>query len=60
MKGCPYIVDKQAILSFRALEFAPSVQVVAYQMAIYNGVEVLPLTLRTPHASTKYFQTHKG
>ena len=45
---------------FRALEFAPSVQAVAYQMAIYNGVEVLPLTLRTPHASTKYFQTHKG
>ena len=45
---------------FRALEFAPSVQIMAYQMAMVNDVEVLPLTLRIPHASTKYFQTHKG
>ncbi len=45
---------------FRALEFVPSVQVVAYEMAICNGVEVLPLTLRVPHVSTKYFQTHNG
>ena len=45
---------------FRALEFVPSVQVVAYQMAMINDVEILPLTLRTPHVSTKYFQTHNG
>lgn len=45
---------------FRAIEFVPSVQVIAYQMAIYNGVEVLPLTIRIPHVSTKYFQTHNG
>ena len=45
---------------FRALEFVPSVQVIAYQMAIINNVEVLPLTIRTPHVSTKYYQTHNG
>ena len=45
---------------FRALEFVPSVQIIAYQMAIINNVDVLPLTLRTPHVSTKYYQTHNG
>ncbi|MBO7677967.1 MAG: SIS domain-containing protein, partial [Erysipelotrichaceae bacterium] len=43
---------------FRGLEFVPSVQIIAYQMAMINNVEVLPLTIRIPHVSTKYFQTH--
>ena len=45
---------------FRGLEFVPSVQIIAYQMAMINNVEVLPLTIRIPHVSTKYFQTHNG
>ena len=45
---------------FRAAEFLPSVQVIAYQMAMIHNVEILPLTLRTPHVSTRYFQTHNG
>ena len=45
---------------FRAVEFVPSVQIVAYEMAVLNGVDVLPMSIRIPHVSTKYFQTHNG
>ena len=45
---------------FRAMEYVPAVQIIAYQMAIINGVEVLPMSIRIPHVSTKYFQTHNG
>ena len=46
--------------NFIALEFAPAVQIISYLMAINNGVEVLPMSIRIPHVSTKYFQTHNG
>ncbi len=45
---------------FRAVEYVPTVQIVAYEMAVLNGVDVLPMSIRIPHASTKYFQTHNG
>ncbi len=43
---------------FKALEMAPAVEVVAYMMAIINDVPVQDTAHRTPHASSKYFQTH--
>lgn len=46
--------------NFREVEFAPAVQLIAYEMAIINGIEVLDMSRRTPHVSTKYFQTHRG
>ncbi len=46
--------------NFKALEFIPSVQIIAYEMALLNGVDVLPMSIRIPHVSTKYFQTHNG
>ena len=45
---------------FREIEYAPSVQVIAYEMAIINNIEVLEMSKRIPHVSTKYIQTHRG
>lgn len=45
---------------FKELEFAPPMQVISYLMAMEHGVPVQPLTIRIPHVSTKYFQTHRG
>ena len=45
---------------FKELEFVPSVQVIAYEMAMINDIEVLDMSRRIPHVSTKYFQTHRG
>ncbi|MBQ4253000.1 MAG: sugar isomerase, partial [Erysipelotrichaceae bacterium] len=54
------LVIEPASKYFREIEFVPSVQVIAYEMAIINGVEVLDMSVRIPHVSTKYFQTHRG
>ena len=45
---------------FRVLEYVAPLQIIAYEMALLNDVAVLPLTIRVPHVSTKYFQTHNG
>ena len=45
---------------FRAFEFVPVTQIIAYEMALLNDVEVLPMSVRVPHVSTQYFETHKG
>lgn len=51
---------KPASKYFREFEFTPAVQIVAYEMAIINDIPVLTIAERTPHVSSKYFQTHKG
>ena len=51
---------KPASRYFREFEFAPAVQIVAYEMAVVNDIPVLTIKERTPHVSSRYFQTHKG
>lgn len=51
---------KPASKYFREFEIAPAVQIVAYEMAMINDIPVLSIAERTPHVSSKYFQTHKG
>ncbi|MBR0385478.1 MAG: SIS domain-containing protein [Erysipelotrichaceae bacterium] len=52
------LVFECASENFKALEMAPAVEVVAYMMAIINDVPVEDSAHRTPHPSSKYFQTH--
>ena len=46
--------------SFRALEFAPAVEILAFLLAEAVGTEVLDAKHATPHVSEKYFETHRG
>ena len=43
---------------FRAIEFAPVVQVIAYMLAVVNDIPVIDISHRIPHVSAKYFRTH--
>ena len=45
---------------FRALEFAPAVEVLAYLLALETGVEVKPVGEYVDHVSSQYFETHRG
>lgn len=65
MFGPEPVDDKDLVIKpvsefFREIEYAPSVQVIAYEMAIINNIEVLEMSKRIPHVSTKYIQTHRG
>lgn len=44
--------------NFRAIEFAPVVQVIAYKLAVVNDIPVIEIAKRQPHVSAKYFQMH--
>ena len=46
--------------NFRALEFAPAVEVLAYLLAKAIGTPVLPVGEYQDHVSGKYFETHRG
>ena len=43
---------------FRAIEFAPVVQVIAYMLAVVNDIPVIDIAHRQAHVSAKYFRTH--
>ena len=43
---------------FRAIEFAPVVQVIAYMLAVVNDIPVVDIAHRQAHVSAKYFRTH--
>ncbi len=43
---------------FKAIEVAPAVEIIAYELAMINDVPVEPSATRTPHSSAKYFQMH--
>ena len=45
---------------FRALEFAPAVETLAYLLAKAIGSPVLPAGEGVEHPSGKYFETHRG
>ena len=45
---------------FRALEFAPAVETLAYLLAKAIGAPVLPAGEGVAHPSGKYFETHRG
>lgn len=45
---------------FRALEFAPAVEVLAFLLAQGVGVPVLPIGECQDHVSGQYFETHRG
>ena len=44
--------------NFKALEMAPAVEIVAYELAVINDIPVEEIRFRKPHASAKYFQMH--
>ena len=46
--------------NFRALEFAPAVETLAYLLALAVGSPVLPAGEGVEHPSGKYFETHRG
>ncbi|MBQ3384082.1 MAG: SIS domain-containing protein [Erysipelotrichaceae bacterium] len=46
--------------SFRCLEFAAAVEVLAYMLAKAIGTPVLPIGEYQDHISGKYFETHRG
>ena len=46
--------------SFRCLEFAAAVEVLAYMLAKAIGPPVLPIGEYQDHISGKYFETHRG
>ncbi len=45
---------------FRAVEFAPAVEIVSYLTALSRGVELLPSSQRKPSTKNTYFQTHSS
>jgi len=45
---------------FRALEFAPAVETLAYLLAKAIGAPVLPAGEGVEHPSGRYFETHRG
>ena len=42
---------------FRAIEFAPTVEILAYRLAVDVGID---LTDRSRHKEKEYFNTHKA
>ena len=45
---------------FRALEFAPAVEILAYMLAEAVGTPVIDAEHAVNHVSEKYFETHRG
>ena len=46
--------------AFRAVEFAPAVEILAYLLAVGHGTPVEDAEHAQEHISSKYFQTHRG
>lgn len=44
--------------NFKAIEMAPAVEIVSYEMALANDIPVIDIAHRKPNSGAKYFQTH--